>query len=112
MKRKSAIFSAKINRYFVSNKNYRRCYSAEVELTSQRYPNLKRRPYAYLGDNDVKFFESILGSNRVLTQAEDLKGKHIVKNPSTMMDFKKLSFRLQHGLAENSSGTRTNCAQT
>ena len=46
-----------------------------MALTTQRYPKLKRGLYASLEDGDIKFFESVLGSSRVLTQQEDLMGK-------------------------------------
>ena len=52
-------------------------YSSKVNivpLTSERYPEVKRGNYVILEENDVKFFESILGSNRVLTEEEDLGG--------------------------------------
>ena len=49
--------------------------SSNVALTASRYPNLKRGKFAVLEDSDVKVFESILGSNRVLTDDEDLTGK-------------------------------------
>ena len=45
-----------------------------VPLTSERYQNVKRGNYANLEENDVKFFESILGTNRVLTQDDELNG--------------------------------------
>ena len=45
-----------------------------VPLTSERYQNVKRGNYANLEENDVKFFESILGTNRVLTQEDELNG--------------------------------------
>ena len=45
-----------------------------VPLTAERYQNVKRGNYANLEENDVKFFESILGTNRVLTQEDELNG--------------------------------------
>ena len=45
-----------------------------VPLTAERYQNVKRGNYANLEENDVKFFESILGNNRVLTQEDELNG--------------------------------------
>ena len=54
----------------------RRSFSKDVELTVKRYPALKRGNYATLQDADVKVFESILGgSNRVLTNQDDLVGE-------------------------------------
>ena len=54
-------------------------YSSEVNsvpLTAERYPSVKRGNFAILEENDVKFFESILGSNRVLTQEDELNGNY------------------------------------
>ena len=45
-----------------------------VPLTAERYQNVKRGNYTNLEENDVKFFESILGTNRVLTQEDELNG--------------------------------------
>ena len=45
-----------------------------VPLTAERYQNVKRGSYANLEEKDVKFFESILGTNRVLTQEDELNG--------------------------------------
>lgn len=44
-----------------------------VELTSKRYPNLKRGQYATLNDADLKLFESIM-PGRVLTDISELDG--------------------------------------
>ena len=52
-------------------------YASEVNsvpFTADRYPNVKRGNYAILEENDVKFFEAILGKNRVLTQEDELNG--------------------------------------
>ena len=45
-----------------------------VPLTAERYQNVKRGNFANLEENDVKFFESIFGTNRVLTQEDELNG--------------------------------------
>ena len=45
-----------------------------VPLTAERYQNVKRGSYANLEEKDVNFFESILGTNRVLTQEDELNG--------------------------------------
>ncbi|KAF0313467.1 D-2-hydroxyglutarate dehydrogenase, mitochondrial [Amphibalanus amphitrite] len=44
----------------------------EVELTSVRYPDLKRGPFGRLTDSDVTHFRRLLGAERVIT--EDLDG--------------------------------------
>jgi len=41
-----------------------------VQLTSERYPNLKRGDFASLTSDDVKTFQSILDPGRVLTSGE------------------------------------------
>lgn len=57
-----------------------------VELTTKRYPYLKRGQFAILGDEDLKVFEKLI-PGRVLTDASELdsyntdwlktcKGKH------------------------------------
>ena len=43
-----------------------------MELTSVRYPHLKRGPFSQLTDSDVTHFSQLLGAERVLT--EDLDG--------------------------------------
>ena len=53
---------------------YFRKYSTEVELTRNRYPNVKRGNYSQLEQNDVQVFQSILGDTRVLTKADELDG--------------------------------------
>ena len=52
-------------------------YSSEINsvpLTTDRYPNVKRGDFAILQESDVKFFESIIGANRILTQEDELNG--------------------------------------
>ena len=44
----------------------------QVELTSARYPHLKRGPYGRLTDGDLAHFRRLLGEERVLT--DDLAG--------------------------------------
>ena len=53
---------------------YFRKYSTEVELTRNRYPNVKRGNYSQVEQNDVQTFQSILGDTRVLTKADELDG--------------------------------------
>nr|CAD7197965.1 unnamed protein product [Timema douglasi] len=47
--------------------------SSSVELTADRYPDVKRHNFALLDSNHVQFFKSILGQDRVLTDAEELE---------------------------------------
>ena len=49
-------------------------YSTKVELTSVRYP-VKRGKYGTITDNDLKVFESIVGSNGVITDDTELEGR-------------------------------------
>ncbi|CAG0881562.1 unnamed protein product, partial [Darwinula stevensoni] len=42
----------------------------QVELTSVRYPNVKRGPYATVDDNDIKFFERVMEPSRVMTDPD------------------------------------------
>ena len=49
-------------------------YSTKVELTSVRYPSVKRGVYGAITDNDLKVFESIVGSNGVITDDTELEG--------------------------------------
>ena len=48
---------------------------APVQLTSERYPNLKRGDFAALTSDDIKIFQSILDPGRVLT-SEDGTSKY------------------------------------
>ena len=50
-------------------------YSTKVELTSVRYPSVKRGVYGAITDNDLKVFESIVGSNGVITDDTELEGR-------------------------------------
>lgn len=50
-----------------------------VELTSKRYPNLKRGQYSNLKKEDLQFFEKLLGSNRVLTEDLDFYNTDWIK---------------------------------
>ena len=43
-------------------------------MTSVRYPNVKRGQYGSITEADLKFFESVLGSNRVITDPSELEG--------------------------------------
>ena len=57
-------------------------YSSEINsvpLTTDRYPNVKRGDFAILQESDVKFFESIIGANRILTQEDELNGINFKK---------------------------------
>lgn len=57
----------------------RRCYatgSAKPELTSIRY-QMRRGPYATITDADVRFFDSLLGSNRLITDADECESYNI-----------------------------------
>lgn len=47
---------------------------SHVELTSVRYPSLKRGKFAQLEDHDIQQFQSILEESRVVTDASDLEG--------------------------------------
>nr|CAD7394669.1 unnamed protein product [Timema cristinae] len=51
--------------------------SSSVELTADRYPDVKRHNFALLDSNHVQFFKSILGQDRVLTDAEELETYNI-----------------------------------
>ena len=61
-------------------------YSSEINsvpLTTDRYPNVKRGDFAILQESDVKFFESIIGANRILTQEDELNGINISRHRTT-----------------------------
>ena len=49
-------------------------YSTNVELTRVRYPNVKRGRFGTITDNDLNYFESLLGANRVITDSTELEG--------------------------------------
>ena len=52
-------------------------YSTKVELTSVRYPSVKRGVFGTITDNDLKVFESIVGSNGVITDDTELEGRFL-----------------------------------
>lgn len=45
-----------------------------MELTSKRYPSVVRGNYASLDGADIKFFEALLGRNRVITDPSEVVG--------------------------------------
>jgi len=47
---------------------------SQTKLTSERYPNLARGNFAVLDDADLKHFEGILDSGRVLTDSSEVSG--------------------------------------
>ncbi|XP_063242747.1 D-2-hydroxyglutarate dehydrogenase, mitochondrial-like isoform X2 [Bacillus rossius redtenbacheri] len=51
----------------------RRELSSAVQLTAERYPDVKRGNYSVLADRHLQFFESILGRERVLTDPDDVE---------------------------------------
>lgn len=62
-----------------SGKVASRCYAtggAKPELTSIRY-KMRRGPYATITDADVRFFDSLLGSNRVITDSDECESYNI-----------------------------------
>ncbi|KAL4221844.1 D-2-hydroxyglutarate dehydrogenase [Mactra antiquata] len=69
---------SKIARKFVCNlvdRSFHRSSKTCVELTSVRYPDLKRGNYATVTDKDVALFERILpGAARVITDPSELEG--------------------------------------
>ncbi|KAL8601679.1 D-2-hydroxyglutarate dehydrogenase, mitochondrial [Nucella lapillus] len=58
-------------RHFIFQRGGRR--ASHVELTSKRYPKLKRGPYATLTDGDVTALERLV-SGRVITDQSELEG--------------------------------------
>ncbi|TRY74872.1 hypothetical protein TCAL_07130 [Tigriopus californicus] len=46
----------------------------DVELTSQRYPDLRRKPFGQVGPSEIARFQAILDSNRVITDPTELDG--------------------------------------
>lgn len=73
------------------------CYSTrnvKPELTSIRY-KMQRGPYATISNADIRFFESLVGSNRLITDPDECEGYNI-DFPKTVrgkhllfMDYKK-----------------------
>jgi hypothetical protein len=53
------------------------CCSSDVELTSVRYPGVQRGSYAQLSDKHVRHFQSILPSERVITDADDVAAHNV-----------------------------------
>ena len=53
------------------------CHSSDVELTSVRYPGVQRGSYAQLSDRHVQHFQSILPSERVITDADDVAAHNV-----------------------------------
>jgi len=41
-----------------------------VQLTKNRFPNLKRGPYSSIKLTDINFFKQLLGSNNLITGEE------------------------------------------
>jgi len=60
----------KLNRTFTTFSVLR----SQTKLTSERYPNLTRGNFAVLDDADLKHFENILDSGRVLTDSSEVSG--------------------------------------
>jgi hypothetical protein len=54
-----------------------RCCRSDVELTSIRYPGVQRGSFAQLNDKHVQHFRSILPSERVITDAEDVAAYNV-----------------------------------
>ena len=55
-------------------------HSNDVELTSVRYPEVKRDPsFAKLTPADVEHFKDILDTHRVITDPDDVEGRYILK---------------------------------
>lgn len=48
-----------------------------VELTSVRYPQLKRGNYSKLSEKHLGFFQSFLSPHQVLTEANDVAGYNV-----------------------------------
>ncbi|XP_069692075.1 D-2-hydroxyglutarate dehydrogenase, mitochondrial isoform X1 [Periplaneta americana] len=55
----------------------RKCCSSKVELTSVRYPGVKRGNYAQLSDKHVQHFQSILPKERVITDLSDVESYNV-----------------------------------
>jgi len=78
---RSALLLRQCNRIAAgcSGKIAGRCYStgaAKPELTSIRY-KMRRGPYATVTDADVRFFDSLLGSNRLITDPDECESYNI-----------------------------------
>jgi hypothetical protein len=56
--------------------------SAKPELTSIRY-KVRRGPYATVTDADIRFFDSLLGSNRFITDPDECE-KYNIDFPKTV----------------------------
>jgi len=53
------------------------CHSSDVELTSVRYPGVQRGSYSQLSDKHVQQFQSILPSERVITDVDDVAAHNV-----------------------------------
>jgi hypothetical protein len=53
------------------------CRSSDIELTSIRYPGVQRGSYAQLSEKHVQHFRSILPSERVVTDADDVAAYNV-----------------------------------
>jgi hypothetical protein len=53
------------------------CYSSDVELTSVRYPGVKRESYSQLSGKHVQHFQSILPKERVITDKDDIAAYNV-----------------------------------
>jgi len=53
------------------------CRSSHVELTSVRYPGVQRGSYSQLSDKHVEHFKSILPSERIITDADDVAAHNV-----------------------------------
>jgi hypothetical protein len=53
------------------------CCRSGVELTSVRYPGVRRGSYAHLSDKHVQHFQSILPKERIITDADDVAGYNV-----------------------------------
>jgi hypothetical protein len=65
-----------------------------VELTSVRYPKLKRGNYSKVTDSDITLFERILpGAERVITDPSELEGYNTdwIKNCRGMVHVNEIS---------------------
>lgn len=68
-----------IVRYSEKIRSTHRCYStrgAKPDLTSVRY-KIQRGPYATISSADIRFFDSLVGSNRVITDPDECEGYNI-----------------------------------
>jgi FAD/FMN-containing dehydrogenase len=53
------------------------CRSSDVELTSVRYPGVQRGSYAQLSGKHVQHFQSILPSERIIIDADDVAAHNV-----------------------------------